>query len=210
MKKIIASTLIAASTIVVSPSVFAGDWYMAGSIGQSDFKGGKSDIDNALTSAGVTGLSSRLDDKDTAYKLQVGYRFTPNLAVEGGYVDLGKLKYMASFTGGTGRAEIKATGWNLAVVGSLPLGQDFSLFGKLGMIDAKVEANVFATGAGGAASAGVSDTSWKGHWGFGLDYAVNQKMAIRAEIERFSKLGDNNTTGEGDVDLLSLGVVFKF
>jgi len=207
--KLFKSALIVASVAAVSPAV-AGDWYFAGSAGQSDFKAEKGDIDGALIAAGATGLSSSLDDQDTAYKLQAGYRFNQNFALEGGYINLGKLKYSAAYTGGAGRAEIKADGWNIDVVGSIPVGQTFVLFGKVGMINAKVEATVSATGPGGAAAGSVDDTSSKGHWGIGGDYALNDKMAVRLEYERFKNLGDENTTGEGDVDLLSVGFVLKF
>jgi hypothetical protein len=41
-------------------------------------------------------------------------------------------------------------------------------------------------------------------------YDVSPKFAIRAEWERFDKVGDKNKTGEGDVDLLSVGLKFSF
>jgi len=192
-------------------SAFAGDWYAVGSIGQSKVKdGNKSEIDSGLVSAGVTGLSSSLDEKDTGYKLQLGYKFTPNWAIEGGYVDLGKFKYNATFTGGGANAEVKASGWNIAGVGTVPINDRFSLFGKLGLIDAKVKGSVTATGPGGTASGNTSSTKSKANWGIGANYGVSKAWGLRAEWERFSKLGDKNTTGESDVDLLSVGVVFNF
>jgi len=209
MKKVIASTLFALAAATLSSSVLAGDWYGMVSAGRSDFKGGKSDLDNILIGAGATGLSSRLDDTDTGYKVQLGYRINQNFAVEGGYLDLGKMKYTAAFTGGAASAEAKADGWNIALVGSVPVGQNLSLFAKLGMIDAKVKVNVSATGPGGAAAGSADDTSWKGNYGIGASYALSDKWAVRAEYERFNDLGDSNT-GKGDVDLFSVGVVFKF
>lgn len=207
--------ILAASAIsLVTAAAFAGDWYVAGSLGQSKVKDtGKSDIDAALVSVGVTGLSSSLDDTDTAYKLQLGYKFTPNWAIEGGYVDLGQFEYNAAFTGpvaGSANAKIEATGWNIAGVGTLPINDQFSVFGKLGLIDAKVKGSVSATGGGATASGSASKTKAKANWGIGANYAFDKQWGIRAEWERFNKLGDEDTTGESNVDLLSLGVVLNF
>lgn len=212
---------ITAATILslAMSSAFAGDWYVAGSIGQSKARdNNKSDTDAELVSIfGVTGVNSSMDDNDTGYKLQFGYKFTPNWALEVGYVDLGKIDYRAGFTdsavpGGAGSAstETKASGWNIAGVGTYPIDNQFSVFGKLGFIDAKVEQSAAITAVGGSGAASVSATEWKAHWGIGAAYNMTKNWGLRAEWERFNKLGDNDTTGENDVDLLSIGAVFNF
>ena len=209
MKNIKRLTVAAALSLTMA-SAFAGDWYAVGSIGQSRIPSdSKGQTDSSLSGL-VTGLSSSMDDHDTGYKLQLGYKFTPNWAIEGGYVDLGKFNYNATFTGGTASGEVKASGFNLAGIGSYPINDQFSIFGKLGFIDAKVEASANATGPGGAASGSASATKWKTNWGFGATYNVTKAWGVRAEWERFNKLGDNNNTGESDVNLLSVGVVYNF
>lgn len=207
MKKL---ALIAILSATAAAPAFAGDIYVVGSVGQSSMDIDKGTVDNALTSAGATGVSSSIDKTDTAYKIQLGYRFNQNFAVEGGYVDLGKGKYSAGFTGGNANANVKASGVNIAALGILPLNESFSVFGKLGFINAKVEQTVSATGPGGSASDSVNATKWKTNWGIGATYNVNKQLGIRFEYEQFSKLGDSNKTGESDVNLLSAGVVYKF
>ena len=210
MKNIKRFTLAAALSLSMA-SAFAGDWYGVVSAGQSRIPSDtKSQTDSSLTGLGVTGLSSSMDDNDTGYKFQLGYKFSPNWALEGGYVDLGKFNYNATFTGGTANAQVKASGINLAAVGTYPISEQFSIFGKLGFIDAKVEENASATGPGGAGTGSASSTKVKTNYGFGASYSFSKDWGVRAEWERFSKLGDNNTTGESDVDLLSVGVVFDF
>ena len=120
------------------------------------------------------------------------------------------MKYSASYAGGSANASTKASGFNVAAVGILPVNESFSLFGKLGVIDGKVEETVSATGPGGSANASEKTTKWKGNYGVGATYNINKQVGVRAEYERFSKLGDSNTTGTSDVDLFSLGAVFKF
>lgn len=158
----------------------------------------------------MTGLSSSLDKTDTAYKLQVGYQLSRNFALEGGYVDLGKTSYSASFTGGTANADVKAHGWNIAAVGIIPLSDVVSVFGKVGAIDATVKFNVSASGPGGTAGASGDSTDWSGVWGIGASYAINKQLAVRVEYEQFNDLGNEEKTGKGDVNLASAGIVFKF
>lgn len=75
MKTKIIASLVAASMMAFAGYASAGDWYVAGSVGSSDFDtGSKASIDGSLVAAGVTGLSSSLDKNDTAYKFQLGYQ----------------------------------------------------------------------------------------------------------------------------------------
>lgn len=209
-KKIMLAALLAAATQTVLAADPSSGMYVLGSVGKSKVSIDTASFDSDLTAAGATGVSSTTDEKDTGYKLQLGYQYNRNLAVEGGYVDLGKFKYNATFTGGVASAEVKAKGWNIDVVGIAPLNDAFSLLGKIGLIRAKVDATVAATGPGGSASGSDSATKWKTTFGFGVSYNLTKTVAIRGEFERFLKLGDNNTTGEGDVDLYSVGIVAKF
>lgn len=202
MKKIVLAVL-----MIAAVPAFAGNAYVVGSVGQSSADIDKGRLDGALTLAGVTGLGSSVNKTDTAYKLQVGYQFNQNFAVEGGYVDLGKAKYSASFTGGNLSTEYKASGLNVAAIGILPVTDAFSVFGKLGVMNAKVDASAGGIALGNSASA----TKISPNWGLGVSYDVNKQFAIRAEFEQFSKVGDASKIGqEADVNLLSAGAVWKF
>jgi OmpA-OmpF porin, OOP family len=190
------------------------NWYLAGSIGQSSFDASKSDGDASLNDVGLGVNSSSLDDEDTAYKIQLGYQFNPNFAIEGGYVDLGGLTYKANVTDGifdyNAKMDVEASGLNIAAVGILPLNDNFSLFAKFGFINAKVETTVKVSSGGFSSSGSEDSTDLKPMFGIGAAYSITDQLAIRVELERYSKLGDEDSTGEGDVDLLSGGILFKF
>ena len=155
-------------------------------------------------------LSSSTDNNDTGYKLQLGYQFSPNFAIEGGYVDLGKFLYSASVTGGNATGEAKADGWNIGLVGMMPLPNNFGLFAKLGTINAKVKTRVTAVGTGGTASVDESATKWKPNLGLGATWMVSKNLGIRLEYEEFYDLGEKDRTGESDVSLLSVGLSYRF
>src|SRR5262245_36438836 len=87
-----------------APSLAETGFYVGATVGQSLFHQDRNEADAILFDAfdanGLTlvGGSSSLDKTDVAFGGLLGYRFTPNVAVEAGYLDLGKLKYKASGT----------------------------------------------------------------------------------------------------------------
>lgn len=88
--------------------------------------------------------------------------------------------------------------------------QNFAVEG--GYVDlgkASYSANFTGGNANGPGSS-ASSTNWKPNFGIGGTYNVDKQLGIRVEYERFSNLGDTNTTGEVNVDLMSAGVVYKF
>ena len=215
MKKTIAGLCVAAT--LVSPVALAEDagWYAGGSLGSARAKSDTSaaQFDAELATLGITATST-LSEDDTGFKLFAGYQFNKNLAVEGGYVDLGKpIEFSSVVTApgaGTVNGTIKNDGWNLDVVGILPINDAFSAFGKVGLYYSKTKLYVSATGAGGTAAGSASETETTPKFGLGANYAFTKNVGVRAEWERYLNLGDTNTTGEGDVDLWSIGVTFKF
>jgi OOP family OmpA-OmpF porin len=178
--------VLAASAISVP--AFAADTggYLVGMVGQTKAK----DVE--------VFPGESLDDTGTGIKLGGGYAFHRNVGVEAAYVDLGK----ATITGGGQKAEFKSSGLVVTAVGMLPLNNQVTLLGRLGFIDATVKAT----------APGVSEksTKVKTTFGIGASYNFTPQFAVRGDFDRYSKLGDNNTTGESDVDMISVGVVYKF
>ena len=198
------------SLLTVTAPSFAGDFYVLGSVGRTSADIDSAALDGMLSSAGAANIASGVDEKDTGFKLQFGYQFNPNFAIEGGLVDLGEFQYDATFTGGTAQAKWEAKGVSINALGILPINDSFSVFGKVGVVNAKVELDVSATGPGGTATGSDDEKTWSPVFGLGAIYNATKSVGIRAEYERYSSLGDDATTGEGDIDLFSVGVSFKF
>ena len=172
--------------------------------------------DNAFAVAGATASSLSKDESDTGFKLFGGYQFNQNIGVELGYVDLGRFNATRTVTApaaGTVATNIRTSGGFLDLVGTLPLQNNFSLLGKVGAIYSETKASLATTGAV-ALVAGVNrnpkenETNFK--LGLGAQYDFTKTVGLRAEWERFFKLGKTNTTGEGDVDLYSLNLIIRF
>jgi hypothetical protein len=183
------SPLLFTAALIAAPPVLA-DFYIGGSAGWSDFSDG-----NASSEINV----GAVDGSDAGWKFFGGYQFNKHLGFELAYVNLGKAAYSGTFggvpvTGGS----FDTTGINASVVGVLPLNPSFDLFGKVGLF--KWEADVQDV-RGGAPFKAKRDGN-DGSYGIGASYNLNPKLALRAEWERY-KAAD-------DIDLLSLGVAFKF
>jgi len=141
------------------------------------------------------------DDKDTAYRVFGGYKFHPNIAVEGGYSPLGETS--SSFPGGSLKAEANA--WDIVGVGSFPLGNNFSVLGKLGFYNAEIKLSGLASG---------KKTTTDLTYGIGGQYDFNRNLGLRLEWNRYSKVKapDVGTVsgGDTDIDVLSVGALWRF
>ena len=207
---------IAVSALAVPLAVAADQaagWYVGGSIGQSRVNYSSSTLVSDLAAGGITGTGT-VSTNDTAGKLFVGYQFNPNLALEGGYFNMGTfLKANGTFTkpapGGTFAATAKGQGGNFDVVGMLPFGQGFAGIGRLGVayFETKAEATASVAGFSGYSNATSNKTVVDA--GLGLQYEFTKSVAGRLEWQRYFKVGNSNT-GSGDVDFYSLGITVKF
>ena len=209
--RILAALGVVALAAIASPFAIAADpgWYTGASVGQSRAKIDDARITSTLLGSGFTTVSIADDDRDVGYKLFGGYQFNRNFAIEGGYFNLGKFGFVATTVpAGTLNGEAKFQGLNLDAVGILPITDRFSAFGRAGLAYARTRDSFSGTGAVIVANPNprANDTNYK--LGLGLEYALTQALGLRAEAERYRV---NDAVGnKGDVDLFSVGLVFRF
>ncbi|MEO8118446.1 MAG: outer membrane beta-barrel protein [Rhodoferax sp.] len=196
---------------MASPFAVADDsgWYGGANIGQS-----RATIDDARIISGLQGggysTSSIIDDdRDRGYKIFGGYQINKNFALEGGYFDLGKFGFTATTVpAGTLSGNIRIKGLNLDVVGTLPITEKFSAFGRIGANYAEAKDSFKGTGSVSVLNPNPSKRDTNLKVGLGLQYAFTESLALRAEVERYRI---NDAVGnKGDVDLVSVGLVYRF
>jgi OOP family OmpA-OmpF porin len=186
-------------------------WYAGGNVGRS-----AATIDDAGITTGLSGqglATSSIEDRDrsTGYRLFGGYQMTPNLAIEGGWFDLGKFGYTAHTTpSGSLDGNTRLKGWNADLVGSLPITDRLSALARIGVTSIRASDHFSAIPAAQVPYANANpnerSTNWKA--GLGLAYAFNDSLSMRAEIERY-RLKDA-VGNRGHADLLSVGLVWRF
>ena len=193
-KKAVLFSVIITSLIFTS-KVFSGDFYVGGSIGLSD-----SDASLSAICAGATGS---IDDTDTGWKLYGGYRINENIAIEGGYVDLGTNSASATLGGTSITGSGDFTGLTLAGVVGTNVTQSVGIFAKAGLILWDME----ASGSSGSTFLAVDDDGTELTFGVGVNMRINSNVKARIEWERFKTkpLGDDL-----DFNLLSGGIVIDF
>jgi OOP family OmpA-OmpF porin len=197
---------------ILSPYAVADDsgWYAGANVGQSRAKIDDPRIAAQLLGTGVTGVSIADNKRDTGYKLFGGYRVNKNFALEGGYFNLGRFSYVATTVpAGTLAGNIRLQGLNLDAVGMLPITEQFSVFGRLGVNYAQARDSFASTGAVLAPiNPNPSKNQVNYKFGAGLQYDFTKSLGMRLEAERYRI---NDAVGnKGDVDLYSLGLVYRF
>lgn len=199
-----------------SDTARADGWYGGLGIGQSVFKD-----QNATCSSLGNILSSRtscnFDLKDTGMRVFGGYQFNSYLAVELGYVDLGKMKASASGTlsgsPATGTAEFKAKSFDATAVGTFALGDAWGALARFGVHRWDVDAPASAVTNSGTitATSNPSRTGTHMAMGVGAYYDLSKQLTARGEMIRYRNVGDQLSTGESfSVDLFSVSLVYRF
>lgn len=159
--------------------------YIGGSWGQArpDF-----DIAGSTANAGTS-----INNSDVAWKAFTGYQFNKYFGIEGAYINLGS--YAAS-NGNT----IEPAGWGISLIGTVPLGSNFSLLGRISEYRMRQKMN----------PTGVADNTWSPSFGAGLKYDFSPNFFGRAEYERIQSMGSNNSTIENNSNVYTLGLGYKF
>ena len=184
-------------------------WYGGANLGRSAATIDDARINSSLLGSGFSSSTIVDDDRSTGFKAFGGYQINKNFAVEGGYFDLGKFGYTATTVpAGTLNGNIRLRGLNLDLVGIVPLTDKFSVFGRAGLNYAQARDSFSGTGAVLVTNPNPrkNDTNYK--LGLGLQYALSESLAVRAEAERYRV---NDAVGNrGHVDLVSVGLIYRF
>lgn len=182
----------AASAMLVAVPALAQDqgWYVGAHLGEAKAKD---------ACDGVSGPGISCDDKDTMFRILGGYQFNKNLAVELGYNDLGEVSASGAFS-----AKIEATVWEAVAVGSWPFTPQFSAYGKLGLYRGETD---FSTN--NPAFGSESETNTDLTYGIGVRWDFTKNLGVRAEYQIYKDLGGGNI-GESDVNVMSIGGIFRF
>lgn len=184
LKKVALAAVMATAGLTALPAMAQSmadqGWYVGGSIGQMEADGD--------CPAGFS-----CDLKDTAWKIFGGYRINRNFAAEAFWGQWGDI----SLTLGGATATVEASTIGIAGLGILPLGQQFEVFGKLGIGSTDLE----ATGSGLAAGFSSEESGRDLMFGAGAAYNFTRNLGVRAEWERFT---------DSELDVMSIGVQYRF
>lgn len=207
----LALLLLAAAAAMGSAAAVAASpgWYLGGNIGMSRAEIDEDRIRESLQAEGFAITSFSDDDRDLGYKLFGGYQFNRYFALEGGYFDLGSFDFETTTAPpGSLEGDIEISGLNLDVVGSLPISNRLDVFGRGGVTQEQAKVRFSGTGAVDVTDPRSKQSATNYKFGLGLEFAVTERVGLRAEAERYRI--DDAVGNDGDVDLYSLGLVYRF
>jgi hypothetical protein len=175
-----------------------------------------------------------VDRNDAAFGGVVGYRAGRFVAFEAMYLDLGESTYQLAFrltgvpTGpilppspvpfppglGGGAVFVRAPeptittstrGPALSALALWPFAEKFDVYGRAGVYFA----DTVRTLGSGAFQSERAESSEEALWGVGAQWRAFERWSLRLDYHRFEDVGRRSRTGEADIELWSLGVLFR-
>lgn len=185
MKKTIFIAMIA--TLAAPLAAQAEGAYIGANVGRAEQK------------VNVEGFSFK--ESTTAYKLYGGYTYNQNFGFEVGFADLRE----AEKSGNGARIASEPKSVYIAATGTLPLNDQFALFGKAGVASTHVKISGSAPGY----SASASDNQASPYFSVGASFALNKNISFVAEYENFGKIAKDGGS-HIKADFVSAGVRYAF
>lgn len=208
---VIAGLAGAALLMAASPAAAHTGWYAGIGFGSSN---ARTDTD-VVAVTGATAARLVTDERDPGVKALAGYRFNRHFALEAGYAWLGEFQYtnqVSAPTTGALNADVRLVGLFADAVGLMPIGAGVTALAKVGVVGS--ETRVFRSTSGTVTPAPQSPTNAVTDganlkYGLGVQLDLGKVATLRMEWERYVGLGETDT-GEFDVDVYFLGLLFRF
>lgn len=167
-------------------------WYFGVGAGQGHL---------GVSGTDLTGLNNAsVGNTETTYTIRTGWRFSPYMALELGYYDLGKYDFHGTtFVGNTqvdGEAKAKSVG--LSFVGILPI-DAFDLYGRIGYARSELKVNANTTLS--TTSYNEKDHQNEATYGVGGRWNFNRNWGVFVEWMKNDKI---------EIDSYLIGVDFRF
>jgi len=200
MKKLYLHVAVAALMVLPAGSALAAGEMdgLKGLYGGASF--GRSEVDDFCKES-----FGKCEDNDNAWKLFAGYQFTPNWGLEGSYVDFGEYSDRA---GDLLTVKAQADALSLVVVGTAPYSEQFSVFAKAGAhrwdLDLRAYSSLLPE------QFAMDDDGVSLQLGIGAKLNFTPNFGMRAEWEWYQDIGDPDTTGKDDINMLSIGLFATF
>jgi OOP family OmpA-OmpF porin len=205
-----------------------GGWYLGVGTGASNYSDNLSkQIANAYAGNAFYTLTSArtTDSSDTAAQVFVGYKFTPWIALELGYQDLGEARTrydLAPINSPQGKppsvnGRYRANDVNATVVGTLPINEHFELLARAGISDVRLKYDEHGVdGHGDAFNTDYgSDNGTHPLFGIGALWRFSPQFSVRFDLDRNFNVGRKfalhpDTNGRfDDIDAYTVNLIWK-
>jgi opacity protein-like surface antigen len=138
----------------------------------------------------VSAKNIQSDDYKLGGKIYGGYQLNQTWAAEAGYTDFGDHDAANGTT--------KGNSYYVAAKATMPINEQFSAYGKVGVERSERKFN--------SAALNLKDTDTGAYGALGVQYKLNQQVALTAEYERYGKEKDIGAKS----NVWSLGANYSF
>jgi OOP family OmpA-OmpF porin len=185
--------------------------YVGLSFGEASY-----DVEDGVSGEFDITSTSRVFDSDSSLGLTLGYRFNNFVAVELAYLDMGEVQYsetgrdVSPASSGALDSSASAKGVGFAVVGAFPVG-GWDFHAKLGGLQTKTEyEEVIRSQTILQQEFNSSASTFEITYGVGVGYTIAERFNFSIDYTKIPDVGDEDKTGEADVDVLSFGASYRF
>lgn len=209
LKKILITSILTASACAVmnANAALPVGLYVSGQTGYADTHI-KSRIHADTPSLSDIGVV--LANDGLAGRLAVGYKVTPNFALELGYLQLAQGKFFDS------KAKTfynKQHAIDVAAKGILPITHNVNIYGKLGaayltttlLVDTAADEVHYSEIINNAL--GIARYQWAPEVAVGMAYEITPNMSVDTSFTHIQPMGNNRP---GNIDFLAVGVGYSF
>jgi len=164
------------------------------------------------------------DSDGETYGFLAGYRLTQHIAIEGGYMYIGKQSYRETSSGfffPDGEDPVpeewglsltsRTTGFALSALGILPISYSWELYARAGVLIGSSTMSLWASTPSlpGAVENRENESSTDWLAGAGISMSLAEVYTLRAEFTRVFDAGAD-VFGEADADVVSIGLTVSF
>jgi OOP family OmpA-OmpF porin len=196
-------------------------FYVGGSLGGTDYRSSARRFDDPpdeSSPGSIVAGTGFVDNTDRGWSLGVGYKLGRYFSLEGGWTDLGQVRFQGLTTGQGGlyqcaggaadpcavRVTSETDGLFVTGIGILPLGR-FGLLGTLGFFSRKSDFRLRDDRPGEFSG---STTSTETVYGAGVEYRFDGGPTVRIRWEKYTDIVP--IFNKADVDYYSAGLIYRF
>lgn len=207
-KNLLKIALISSAVAVACPAMAdTSGTYVGIGFGQSKVSDWLSK-DDAESDLPVAPTQSSSDDSGSTWKFFGGYDINNNVAIEGGYFDLGQVTVAAAGTGANVKARAKSSALFFNVLGKYKPTSYIDLFGKAGLYTAHTELTSTSAVGSSVTSDSMDHDKLGLHLGLGANAWITPNLGARLEWEVLKDVEVEDV--KSDINVISASVIYKF
>jgi OOP family OmpA-OmpF porin len=192
--------------------VASAQWYAGAMGGWSQGGPDANRISSQLVDdLGFFSAETSTDDNDGAWRIFGGYQFLPWLAVEASYLDAGKSSWASSVQPpGTFNASLDTTAWTVGLAARYEFNPQLAVHARISAARVETEGRFSSSGFVELVTDRHTIRRTVPAFAVGVEWSFNPNLAARVEFERLARISGDELGGKFDLDLLMLGVRYRF